>query len=201
MAAPAPPLPPVPLWSAQRYRLRQKVLSLGRKYYLEDDAGNLLGYCEAALFKLREELRVYADEAKNQELLVLKQAQLLDATGRFEVRDAPTGQLVGSLARKFWRSWVRDEWVLLDAQGAELARLKEESMVAAVLTRLPGVGLFVPKRMLLFLSDGAVAADFQRQLWSLGTWSLSLTDPTRIPDRRLLVAGLILMEAVEQQQE
>lgn len=210
-AAAAPSRPPArvppasrePLFQVDEYHLEQKILSLGRKYYLLAPDRTILGFAQGTIIRLRGEIRVYDSEDKVRELLVIRQNQILDSLGKFEVRDPVADVRVGSLGRKYWRSWLRDEWRLYDAAGAEVGRVKESSWFRAILTRLPYVGLFVPKHMTIFgpgeQEPAPELVQLHRRLWSFGKWRIDLTpDRQRVLDRRLVLATLLLMEGVEQ---
>jgi uncharacterized protein YxjI len=38
------------------YRIRKKVLTIGSKYWIEDSAGKVLGFCKQKLLRLKEEI-------------------------------------------------------------------------------------------------------------------------------------------------
>lgn len=37
------------------YRIRKKVLTIGSKYWIEDSAGKVLGFCKQKLLRLKED--------------------------------------------------------------------------------------------------------------------------------------------------
>ena len=52
-----------------------------------DEQDNLYGFCDQKRFKIKEDLRVYDDENKNNEWLVIKQKNFVDAWGGFDIFD------------------------------------------------------------------------------------------------------------------
>jgi hypothetical protein len=52
----------------------------------------LLLFSEQKMFKLREDIRVYSDEAKTQEVLAIKARQIMDFSAAYDVVESATGQ-------------------------------------------------------------------------------------------------------------
>jgi hypothetical protein len=75
-----------------RYLLKRQVLALTGKFRIFDPAGNLVMYSEQKMFRLREDIRVYADETRTHELLIVKARQILDLSAAYDVMDGSTGQ-------------------------------------------------------------------------------------------------------------
>ena len=78
------------VWQQGFYRIRKKTLTIGNKYWLEDQSGTTLGFCKQKLFKLKEDIRIYSDENESQELFCIKQVQIIDAWGKFSVINSAT---------------------------------------------------------------------------------------------------------------
>ena len=69
-----------------------------------DENDQLYGFCEQKRFRIKEDIRLYDDESKNNEWLVIKQRNLVDAWGGFDIFDPKAGVLLGTVRRKFWKS-------------------------------------------------------------------------------------------------
>src|SRR5262245_27812040 len=111
-----------PAFSLKRYIFRRKVLTfLGAKFHIYDENWNLVMFSRQKAFRLREDIRVFADEGMTSELLTIKARQVIDWSATYDVTDATTGETVGSLRRKGWASLVRDSWVLFEPGGREIA--------------------------------------------------------------------------------
>ena len=83
-------------------------------------------YIQHPLLKLREEFMVYADEAKTRPLLQVKSQQVIAINFSYDVFDAETGQLLGSVQKKGLRSLVRDTFLILDPAGIEIGYAEEQ---------------------------------------------------------------------------
>lgn len=120
-----------------KYTLRRKVLTLvGAQFHARTESDRLIAFTQLKGFKLKEDIRVYADEAKTKELLVIQARQILDISATYDVTDPNQGGMkIGALQRKGVKSIVRDEWLLLDAADNEIGLIQEESMFVALLRR------------------------------------------------------------------
>jgi hypothetical protein len=152
------------------------------------------------MFRLREDIRVYADELKTQELLTIKARQIIDFSAAYDVIDSAAGEKVGTLRRKGLRSLLRDEWEVLDTADNVVGLLFEDSVGLALLRRLL-LGSLLPQNYDLTMNAERVA-DLRQRFHLLG-YQLDLDfsmDPNRRLDRRLGIAAGILLAAVEGKQ-
>ena len=183
-----------------RYLLKRQVFALTGKFRVYDPSENLLLFSEQKMFRLREDIRVYSDESKSQEVLIIKARQIIDFSAAYDVIDAPSGQKVGALRRKGWRSMLRDEWEILDANDQPVGMLFEDSMGRALLRRFL-LGTFLPQNYDVTLGT-QVVADI-RQRFNLFAYRLDLDfsmDTGRKFDRRMGIAAAILLATVEGKQ-
>ncbi len=184
----------------ERYLLKRQVFALTGKFRIYDPMGNLVLFSEQKMFRLREDIRVYADESKAQEVLMIKARQIIDFSAAYDVIESATGQKAGALRRKGWRSLLRDEWEILDANDQPIGKLFEDSMGRALLRRFL-VGTLLPQNYDITLGTDRVAD--VRQRFNLFAYRLDLDfsmDTGRRLDRRLGIAAGILLAAIEGKQ-
>lgn len=190
-----------PLFSFDRYVLRRQVLALTGRFRVYDPQGNLVLYSEQKMFRLREDIRVYADEERTREVLQIRARQIIDFSAAYDVFLSATGQKIGALRRKGWNSLVRDEWEILDVNDQPQAVLIEDSLQRALLRRFL-LGTLLPQDYDV-LMDGTRVADL-KQRFDLFRYILDIDfslDPARRLDRRLgLVAGILLATVEGKQQ-
>lgn len=182
------------------YLLRRQVFALAGKFRVYDPSENLVLFSEQKMFRLREDIRIYSDESKTQEVLTIKARQIIDFSAAYDVMDSMTGEKVGTLRRKGWRSMLRDEWEVLDANDQPRGMLFEDSMQLALLRRLL-LGSLLPQNYDMTLGETRVAD--LRQRFNLFRYELDLDftmDTTRQLDRRLGIAAGILLATVEGRQ-
>jgi hypothetical protein len=100
----------------------------------------LVGFIHMKAWKLKEDIRVYTDESMQQELLRIAARNVVDFSGTYDVFDSVSGQLVGTIRRKGMKStFVRDHWIVLDANGDGIADTVETSGNLALFRRWIGI--------------------------------------------------------------
>jgi len=190
-----------PIFQHPSYLLKRQAIALTGKFRFYDPMGNLVMFSEQRMFKLREDIRVYSDEAKTQEVLSIKARQFLDFSAAYDVVDTAMNQKVGVLRRKGLRSLLRDEWEVLDATDSVKGLLFEDSMGLAILRRLV-LGHWLPQNYDITFGQTRVAD--LKQNFNLFRYELNLDfsmDVAHQLDRRLGIAAGILLAAVEGRQE
>ena len=184
-----------------QYLLKRQVFALTGKFRFYDPSGELVMFSEQKMFRLREDIRVYSDESKTQEVLTIKARQIIDFSAAYDVMDSTIGQKVGVLRRKGLRSILRDEWEVLDANDGQIGLLFEDSLGLALLRRFI-LGRLLPQNYDLTIA-GTRAADL-RQRFNPFQYTLDLdlsVDPVKRLDPRLGLAAAILLAAIEGRQE
>lgn len=189
-----------PTFMHKTYLLKRQAIAMTGKFRFYAPNGQLVMFSEQKMFKLREDIRVYADEAKTQEVLSIKARQIVDFSAAYDVVDATTGEQVGTLRRKGLKSMLRDEWEVLDPAGQVIGLLFEDSMGLAMLRRLL-LGNFLPQNYDITL--GATRVADLKQRFNLFRYELDLDfsmDTANQFDRRLGIAAGILLAAIEGRQ-
>jgi hypothetical protein len=188
-----------PAFQYNQYLLKRQVFALTGKFRFFDPSGKLLLFSEQKMFKLREDIRVYSDESKAQEVLMIKARQIIDFSAAYDVVDSALGQKVGALRRKGWASMLRDEWEVLDAGDNVIGKLFEDSMGMALLRRF--LSNLIPQNYDITFGSDRVAD--LKQNFNPFTYELNIDftmDTTKRLDRRLGLAAGILLAAVEGRQ-
>ncbi|MBK7455475.1 MAG: hypothetical protein IPJ46_17650 [Anaerolineales bacterium] len=184
---------------SNQYVLKRQVFALAGKFRVYDSSGKLMLFSEQKMFKLREDIRVFSDESKAQEVLMIKARQIIDFSAAYDVVDSTTGQKVGALRRKGLASMLRDEWEILDVNDSVIGSLFEDSMGLALLRRF--LSNLVPQNYDITMGADRVAD--LKQNFNPFTYELNLDfsmDINKRLDRRLGIAAGILLAAVEGRQ-
>lgn len=189
-----------PAFSHKQYVLKRQSIALTGKFRFYDPDGRLVLFSEQKMFKLREDIRVYTDESKSQEVLVIKARSIIDFSAAYDVIDAASGQKVGALRRKGLKSILRDEWEVLDVNDNVVGLLFEDNMTLALLRRLV-VGWLLPQNYDLTFGEQRLA-DFKQHFNPFRyELDIDLTMNDGRLDPRLALAAGILLAAVEGRQE
>ena len=184
-----------------QYILRRQVLALTGKIRLFSLEGQQILYCQQKMFRLKEDIRAYTDESQTQELLYIQARNILDFSAAYDVIDSGYGTKVGVLRRKGWRSLVRDEWDVLDAQDQPIGVLREDSPRRALFRRLIA-GRLLPQNYDILLGETRVAD--LRQRFNLFRYEMDVDfrmDTEHRLDRRLGIAAAILLAIIEGRQD
>jgi len=137
-----------PRFTHPQYVIRKKVFKLfGAAFHVYDLAGNVVMYSKQKAFKLKEDIRLYTGEDMQTELLVIQARAIIDFSAAYDVMDPRTGEKVGALKRKGWKSMLRDEWVIMDTQDQEIGTILEDSTALALIRRfIDSAALFLPQK-------------------------------------------------------
>ena len=185
------------------YTLRRKVLTiLGAKFHIYDPQGNLALFAKLKAFKLKEDIRIYADEAQTQEVLSIRTKSVFDIAGTYDVHDSVTGETVGALRRKGLKSMFRDEWLILDANGAEIGKILEDSKIKALVRRFIDAASFLMPQKFHAEMGGQTVATFQQNFNPfVRKIAIDFTqDTSNKLDPRLGLAASVLLCAIEGKQ-
>jgi hypothetical protein len=184
-----------------RYYLRRQVLALTGKIRLYTSEGDQVLYCQQKMFRLREDIRAYSDESLSQELLYIQARTIIDFSAAYDVFDSGYGTKVGVLRRKGWRSVMRDEWEVLNAEDQPIGVLWEDNAGRALMRRL-FAGRLLPQDYDLLIGDQRVAD--LRQRFNLFRYEMDLDfgmDTNHLLDRRLGIAAALLLAIIEGRQD
>ena len=185
------------MWYQNFYRVRKKVLAIANQYWIEDGRGTQLGYSRQKIIRIKEDIRIFSDDSMTQEVFRIKQENIGDAWGTFDVIDSSTEAVVGKLRRKALKSgFFADEYFILDPMDQQIGRVSERAGRATMRRWMPGGGL-VPEQVVVEFY-GQEVAEIKQQFKVIGdVWEV---DCTRLPaqfDRRTLLACMLMMGMVE----
>lgn len=191
----------LPNFGHRSYLLRKKFWQFfGAAFHIYDPQGNVAFYSKQAAFKLKEDIRVYADESKTRELLTIKARAIFDISAAYDVVDATSGEKVGVLKRKGLKSILKDEWAILDASDREIGTIAEDSMLMALLRRF--LSNLIPQSFHLTIGSAQVGVFNQHFNPFLQKIDLDFSaDTSGLLDRRLAIAAGVLICAIEGKQQ
>jgi hypothetical protein len=187
-------------FTQHRYLVRKKLLTLfGSKFFVLDESGNVVLYSRVKKFKLKEDIRLYTGEDMQHELMSIRARSIIDFGATYDVFDSQTGERIGALRRKGMKSILKDEWLILDRADHEIGKIKEDSLLMAMVRRV--LTSLVPQTFEVALGANPVAKFKQH----FNPFVLKMTldfaaDADFILDRRLGIAAAILLCAIEGRQ-
>lgn len=182
-----------------RYMIQKQLLRLG-KFQIYDCSGTPVLFVDRKILRLKEDIRVFADQNKQEELLTIKARNIIDFSAAYDVWDARTNEKVGVLKRRGFQSMVQDAWIIMDSQDKDIGEITEDSMLLALLRRF--ATNLIPQTF-----NGSVGGKpvlVFRQQFNPIVLKMDLDfymDSENLLDRRLGLAAAILLTAVEGRQD
>lgn len=188
-------------FSDNQYMIRRKILTIfGAKFHVYNTMGELILFSKQKAFKLKEDIRVFADESMSTERLVIKARQIVDFSAAYDVVDQTENRKIGTLRRKGWKSIVRDSWEFLSEDDQPIAVLTEDSMLMSLLRRF--LCNLIPQTYHVVQNEKTLITYKQNFNPFVLKIRVSIDPDSRdIIDPRLVLAGGILLAAIEGRQK
>ncbi|HEY6350519.1 MAG TPA: hypothetical protein VI636_14020 [Candidatus Angelobacter sp.] len=187
------------IFQQDRFMARQRIFTLTPQFHFYDLSGNTLAFLRKKVFTWKDEIRIFTDQAQSMELLHIKARKIIDWGTAFDITDSINHQKVGVLKRQGWKSLVRKEWTIMDANDQEIGRIQEDSMFLATVRRY--LTNIIPQSYTFAVRGQLVGT--ARQNWNFFAPKMEVDfsgDPGRMLDRRLVAAAIVLLMAVEGRQ-
>lgn len=124
--------------------LRFKVLTLGKRIFIRDQAGAMIMYAKQKMFKLKEEIHIFGDEAQTQHKYNINADRVIDFSPRYSFSDTNHISL-GSVRRQGMKSLWRAHYDIETPHATAMTISQENPWVSvfdALLSQLPIIGLF-----------------------------------------------------------
>lgn len=159
---------------------------------------SLILFAKLKAFKLKEDVGLFADESRSQELLRVKARTIMDIGTIYDVFDTATNQRIGSIKRKAWKSFIQDEWEIWDVQENVIGYARENSQALALIRRF--LTNLIPQNFTITDVNEAVVAEL-RQNFNPFTVRLqcNVSEQNTI-DSRLVMVTTIMLAAIEGRQ-
>lgn len=191
-------------FASPTFTIRKQILSLiGAKFWIYDHADQCVFFTKMKGFKLKEDIRLYADESMGRELLTIGTEQVIDFSAGYWVHDPVAGETVGHLKRRGMKSLVRDEWEIQDAGQNPIGVILEDSTTLALIRRFIDSASFLLPQKYHVEVGGRTVATFQQQFNPIiQRMRVDFSaDTEQVLDPRLGLGAAVLMAAIEGRQE
>lgn len=191
----------LPAGYASHYVAKKKMFALlGNAFRIETPEGQLQFFVKQKAFKLKEDIRVYADEAKTEERLTIGARSWADFSGTYDITDATTGDIVGAAKRKGLSSaFLKDHWLMLDADGEQFGEVVELGGALATARKFVKILQWIPQKFEVKIGDKRVGEIKQR--FNPFQLAYDVTFESDDLDPRHGVAMVVLLLAIEGRQQ
>jgi len=123
-----------------------KLIAFSPQVRITDASGQLVLYVKQKALALREDVRIFADEAQTRQLYQLNANKIIDFSATYNIA-VPGGGLVGSVKRQGMRSIWKASYGIQDAGGSEVGVIHEENpwlkVADAFLSEIPFLGMLI----------------------------------------------------------
>ncbi len=123
-----------------------KLIAFSPQVRVTDASGQLVLYVKQKALALREDVRIFADEAQSQQLYQLNANKIIDFSATYNI-SIPGGGQIGAVKRQGMRSIWKASYTILDAAGAELGVIHEENpwlkVAESFLADIPFIGMLI----------------------------------------------------------
>lgn len=182
-----------------------KLLAIASQIYLRDANGNLLGYVKQKLFKLKEDINIFADEGQTQHLFNIKADRILDFSANYRFT-GNQGNPLGSIRRKGMRSIWKANYEIYDVAGNQVLQINEENgwvkVMDALFGELPVIGMFTgylfnPSYLVSRIDGTQVARLTKEPAFFEGKFKLEPLVPLSGDEETRVVLGVLTMTLLE----
>jgi hypothetical protein len=182
-----------------------KLLAIASQIYIRDANGELLGYVKQKLFKLKEDINVFADEEQTQLRYNIKADRVIDFSAGYNFTSAD-GQRIGSLKRRGMRSIFKAHYEVFDAADRQVMLINEANgwikVADALLGEVPVLGMFTgyffnPAYDISSI-DGTRIARLQKEpAFFESGFSLDVSRPVSADEETRLLLSVLTMTLLE----
>lgn len=122
-----------------------KITTLSSDFNITDRNGNYVAYVRQKMFKLKEDVIVFNDETKSQELFRIKANQWIDFNASYAITDLQSGKIFGNLSRRGMRSLWKSQYDIADKTSATKYQINEDNgwikVLDGIIGEIPVVGM------------------------------------------------------------
>ena len=180
-----------------------KVTTLSNDFIATNAEGRTVAYVRSKLFKLKEDIQVFADESRTQVNYTIKANKWLDFSAAYLFADG-AGNDVGQVARKGWASIWKAHYEIFDTNKTHEFTIQEDNAWVkvwdAMLGEVPVLGAFTgyffnPSYSVINVATGQPVAQLKKQKSFFGRrFSITkLQDIDENQQARVLLACMMML--------
>lgn len=190
--------------------LRFKLIALAPRIIVTDASGQEVLFVSQKVFKLKEDIRVFTNQSKDQEVFRINAEKVFDFNTRYNFHNSSNDAHLGSVKAKGWRSIWRATYHIDEPSEQQTHYIKEDNpwvkIWDALFTEIPFVNLFAgyvfhPSYTCYKGTDREDESQPVMQLkkesaFFEGRYKIELLDPdiTRIEEARALLSFMLMVQ-------
>jgi len=182
-----------------------KILAIASQIYIRDANGGLIGYVKQKLFKLKEDINVFADENQTQLLFNIKADRVLDFSAKYNFTDA-RGNFLGSIKRRGMRSIFKANYEIYDSSDLQVMVIHEENgwikVVDSLIGEIPVLGIFTgyffnPSYVVARMNEAPIARLVKQPAFLEGRFQMTKLAELNSEEESRVLLGLLAMTLLE----
>jgi uncharacterized protein YxjI len=186
--------------------IRFKLIALAPRMFVTDAAGNNVLFVSQKVLALKEDIQIYRDESRAQEMYRIKADRVLDFSTTYHFTDSASSRSIGAIKSKGWRSIWKATYEVVDANGTQTHRIEEDNpwvkVGDALLGEVPIVGMFTgyflhPRYSAYDMSSNQAVMQLEKQpAFFESRFKLEKLDPKISPEaeQRLLLSFMLMIQ-------
>jgi len=182
-----------------------KISTFSNDFVVKDANGVTINFVRQKLFKFIEEVNVFSDESKSEQLYTIKANKWLDFSAAYMFTNR-MGEKVGSVARRGWASLWKARYEIFDESNAQDFTIQEENgwvkVADGVFNQIPLVGIFTGyifnPSYLVSRPDGNPVARLEKKRSFFGRrFTVTKFNEFQEGEEERLILGLMMMILLE----
>lgn len=181
-----------------------KILTFASEFDMRDARGNLVAYVKQKLFKLKEDVTVFADEAQSRPLYAIRADRVLDFSARYHFSGSD-GAAIGSVQRNGMASLWKAHYDVLDGENVTMSIREENGWVKlldGILAEIPILGilsgyLFHPAYQVVTPNGAVVMRMVKRPAFFEGKFEVEKLGTLSEADEQRALLGLMTVVLLE----
>lgn len=182
-----------------------KILALANQIYVRNSTGALISYVKQKLFKLKEEINIFADEAQQQLQYQIRADRIIDFSARYTFTDS-RGNVLGAVKREGMKSIWRARYQIFDASGQQIMKIHEEDpwvkIADALVGEVPILGFFTgyilhPKYLVTRMDESEIARLEKQPAFFEGKFQLTSRGAMAAQEEVIVLLSLLMMTLLE----
>lgn len=122
-----------------------KFFAFAPQIYVRDAQGAEVFYVKQKLFKLKEDIHIFADQTQSRQVASIKADRIIDFNARYSISTAE-GRLLGAVGRRGMRSLWAAHYEVFNPDGSVAGNIREENpwvkVVDGLFSEIPILGAF-----------------------------------------------------------
>lgn len=108
-------------------KLRFKLIALAPRIIVTDNKDREILFVSQKVFKLKEDVRIYRNQQKDQEIYNIRAEKVLDFNTRYNFFTSDTDEHIGSVKAKGWKSIWRATYLIDDPTESTMMYITEDN--------------------------------------------------------------------------